>query len=295
MSYSPPIKGKLKKSLKSPIQPMAFAQDIGSVSNLVYELRSLREDIIQVTDRELEKIDLKIAEVDSKMESALRLSEGPAGQDADEQKIADYVLSQIRQPEDGEDADPEMVIQEVLKRLPRQPNEAEIVSKILKQIPSPKASLKVIREELQLDKEVLLEDILNNPKFKTKIDGMNTTLERLDKRYIHGGGFNNIANSTGTVSTGLDTLKFTGATVTQSGRTVTVAVSGGAFTSVAVTPTPDDTTLIYTAASTISAVVINGSTYINGSSAMGGTISIVGTTITLPNPIGTGGDIYGIA
>ena len=71
----------------SPVQPMAFAQDIGSVSNLLYELRALRDDIVAVTNLELDKIDEKIAEIDSKMEEALSLEKGEKGEDADELKI----------------------------------------------------------------------------------------------------------------------------------------------------------------------------------------------------------------
>lgn len=179
-------------------------------------------------------------------------------------------------------------------------DEKRITDSILRQLPENKPSLKVIQESI--DKDALIEELLKSPKFKLdigKVDGLKMTLDTLDRRYIHGGGFSNIASASQTVATGLDTLKFTGSgvsSVTKSGGTVTVNISAsaGAFTTVAVTPTPDDTTLVYTAASSISAVVINGATYINGSSAMGGTISIVGTTITLPNPIGTGGDIYGI-
>lgn len=74
----------------------------------------------------------------------------------------------------------------------------------------------------------------------------------------------------------------------------TTTSTTGAFTTVTVTPTPDDTTLVYTASSAITAVNVNGSIYIDGTSAMGGTISISGVTITLPNPVGSTGFIFGI-
>ena len=74
------------------------------------------------------------------------------------------------------------------------------------------------------------------------------------------------------------------------------ATGSGSFTLLSVvTGAVDDTNTVFTFASAPSMVVINGSTYRNGSTAMGGTISIVGTTVTLPNPVGTGGDVYAIA
>lgn len=270
----------------SPVQPMAFAQDIGSVSNLLYELRALRDDIVAVTNNELDKIDQKIAEVDSKIEYALKLEKGEKGEDADELKIAQWVLSHIPTPKDGEDgkdADEAAIVAKISKMIPRSD---DIAKEVLRRIPENKASLKVIQEKIEIDPEVLMGHLEKlSPKIKDKlgINELDKLTKILDRRYIHGGG--------DTVSAGNNI------TITRNanGDKVINASASGAFSTVAVTPTPDDTTLIYTAASTISAVVINGSTYINGTSGMGGTISIVGTTITLPNPIGDGGSIFGIA
>lgn len=69
---------------------------------------------------------------------------------------------------------------------------------------------------------------------------------------------------------------------------------GAGITIVTTATTPDDTTTVYVFTSAPTVVVVNGATYRNGSSAMGGTISISGTTVTLPSPVGTGGDIYGM-
>lgn len=286
MRYAPPIKGKLKKSIMSPVQPMAFAQDIGSVSNLLYELRALRDDIVAVTNNELDKIDQKIAEVDARVENALQLEKGEKGEDADELKIAQWVLSNIEIPKDGrdgKDADEAAIVAKIAKMIPKSD---DIAKDVLKRIPENKASLKVIQEKIEIDPEVLMGHLERlSPKIKDKlgINELDKLTKILDRRYIHGGG--------DTVSAG------TNITITRNanGDKVINASSGGAFTSVVVTPTPDDTTTVYTAASPITAVVINGSTYINGSNGMGGTISISGTTITLPNPVGDGGDIYGIA
>ena len=167
------------------------------------------------------------------MRELRELAKGDKGEDADELKIATWVLSQIPVPKDGKDADEEKVIRQVLAKLPPFPNENDIVKKVLKLIPENKASLKVIQEKLEIDKDALLDEILKSPRLKLKIDnvdGLKGTLDLLDRRYIHGGGFSNIANASGTVAAGLDTLKFTGSgvnSVTKTGSTVTVNISGG--------------------------------------------------------------------
>lgn len=274
-----------------------------------YKLQKLASDIVDFKKSSQEEIDKTLEEVKSlSVETAKNLAEikkVSATMEANFESVTNElvsILQEIRSQglkgdkgEDGIDADEEKVIAEVSKIVPRSD---EIVKDVLKLIPENKPSLKVITEAIDINAvaEKVKEDLNLEKDWKKKWNDIKTEISR-NKGGYHGGGFNNIANASGIVSTGLDTLKFTGATVTQSGRTVTVAVTGGggAFTPITVTPTPDDTTIVYTAASTITAVVINGATYINGSTGMGGTISISGTTITLPNPIGTGGSIFGIA
>lgn len=220
--------------------------------------------------------------------------------------ILKEIKSQGLKGDKGEDADEEAIEKRLLAKIP-EINVDDIVAKASSMVKPTPASLKIIKESIDLKGEEIVPklntaanldelklSIKNIKDWESKWGDIKAEISR-NKGGYHGGGFNNISSSGTVVSTGLDTLNFTGAIVTQSGRTVTVAIGSGAFSTVAVTPTPDDTTLVYTAASPITAVVINGSTYINGSSAMDGTISISGTTITLPSPVGAGGDIYGIA
>lgn len=279
--YNPPIKGKAIKRIVSPVQrrDLSMGNGIDSVMKLVGELTFLKQQLQSTMDAKVEEIDNAIASV---MEIK-KGEQGDPGIDADEQKIADWVLSQVKDGEDGEDADTEMVIQEVLKRLPRQPNEAEIVAKVLKLIPSPKASLKVIKEELQLDKEALLEDILNNTKFKKSFEGINLTLERLDRRYIHGGG--------DTVGAG------TNVTITTvNGTKIINATGSSAVTVLTATGTIDDSNTVFTFTVAPTLVNINGSFY-SSTSTIGGTLAwtIAGLTVTLANPVGTGGSLFGLS
>lgn len=286
MRYTPPIKGKLKKSIMSPVQPMAFAQDIGSVSNLLYELRALRDDIVAVTNLELDKIDEKIAEIDSKMEEALSLEKGEKGEDADELKIAQWVLSQIPTPKDGrdgKDADEDRIVSKIAKMVPRSD---DIAKEVLKRIPENKASLKVIQEKIELDPEVLMGHLEKlSPKLKDKlgINEIDKLTKILDRRYIHGGG--------DTVTAG------TNVTITRNanGDKVINATGGASIAVLDATGTIDDSNTIFTFTSVPTLVVINGASYAS-TSTVGGILAWtnVGTTVTLAFPVGTGGSIYAL-
>lgn len=265
---------------------MAFAQDIGSVSNLLYELRSLRDDIVAVTNIELDKIDQKIAEIDYKMEEALRLEKGEKGEDADELKIAQWVLSQIPTPKDGrdgKDADEDRIVSKIAKMVPKSD---DIAKEVLKRIPENKASLKVIQEKIELDPEVLMGHLEKlSPKLKDKlgINEIDKLTKILDRRYIHGGG--------DTVTAG------TNVTITRNanGDKVINATGGSGTTVLAATGTIDDTNTIFTFTSVPTIVVINGASYA-ATSTVGGTLAWtnVGTTVTLAFPVGTGGSIYAL-
>ena len=286
MRYTPPIKGKLKKSIMSPVQPMAFAQDIGSVSNLLYELRALRDDIVAVTNLELDKIDEKIAEIDSKMEEALSLEKGEKGEDADELKIAQWVLTQIPTPKDGrdgKDADEDRIVSKIAKMVPRSD---DIAKEVLKRIPENKASLKVIQEKIELDPEVLMGHLEKlSPKLKDKlgINEIDKLTKILDRRYIHGGG--------DTVTAG------TNVTITRNanGDKVINATGGASIAVLDATGTIDDSNTIFTFTSVPTLVVINGASYAS-TSTVGGILAWtnVGTTVTLAFPVGTGGSIYAL-
>ena len=74
-----------------------------------------------------------------------------------------------------------------------------------------------------------------------------------------------------------------------SGRNdITITATGTAsLTPIAVTGTIDDSNVSFTAASAPNLVIVNGASYRNGHGC-----TIVGTAITLDNPVGVGGDIY---
>jgi hypothetical protein len=69
---------------------------------------------------------------------------------------------------------------------------------------------------------------------------------------------------------------------------ITITATGTASLSpITVTGDVDDSNTSFTAASTPNLVIVNGASYRDGHGA-----TIVGTAITLDNPVGSGGDIY---
>lgn len=88
-------------------------------------------------------------------------------------------------------------------------------------------------------------------------------------------------------------LNITGAGVSYAsanGRNdVTITGSGGALSVLTATGDVDDSNTTFTFASEPTLVIVNGATYRDGHG-----VTISTTTATLDNPVGTGGDIYGL-
>lgn len=70
---------------------------------------------------------------------------------------------------------------------------------------------------------------------------------------------------------------------------ITIAASGGGTNILEATGDVDDANTTFTFVSEPTMVVVNGSNYRNGHGC-----TIAGTTVTLDNPVGTDGDIYGL-
>jgi hypothetical protein len=71
--------------------------------------------------------------------------------------------------------------------------------------------------------------------------------------------------------------------------TISASASGGSMSVLAATGTVDDSNKVFTFASAPTLVVVNGNAYRNGHG-----VTISGTTATLDDAVGAGGDIYGL-
>lgn len=89
----------------------------------------------------------------------------------------------------------------------------------------------------------------------------------------------------------------TGVNVSAIGSLITVNIPGGSsgsYTILSATGTIDDSNTSFTFADTPTVIVINGASY-NAGAQVGGVAAwtIVGLTVTLAFPVGTGGSIWG--
>lgn len=217
-----------------------------------FKLQKLAEDIVDFkkeTEVKVGNIIEKAESVASGAEEAiLEVKSLPSKIKNDFEELTNEIVDALKEikseglkGDKGEDADEEAMEKRLLAKIPEIDIDdiAEKASSLVKPTP---ASLKIIKESVELkDEEIVpklnkatnLGDLklsINNIKdWNNKWEDIKGEISR-NKGGYHGGGFNNIASASGTVSTGLDTLKFTGAgvsSVTQTGRTVTVDIAGG--------------------------------------------------------------------
>lgn len=222
--YQPPIKinkGKFLKKNKPDPTSRELAESVGGVAGLVFELKQLQSDVVETVDTKLteiektttasvKKIDDKVSEFEKtaigliKDVQALPHLKGDPGKDADEQKIADYVMSKFPKP-----LDTSKLTKDILAQVPKLDTKA-LTKTILEAIPENKASLKIIQEKFEVDPMSVIEKIMALPegKFKLKtsqVDGLQQTMEafrsQLGRGYLHGGGDTVAAGTNITITT----------------------------------------------------------------------------------------------
>lgn len=220
--YNPPVKGSfLKKSVKQVVKPDTIVlpsqlQDQALIGKTIYQLEALKEDVIKTVDSELERVDQAVTEANDLMvTAATAISDIKAeaidiiksikppedGKDADEDLIIEKVLQRIPKPEDGKSPELYDIVKAVLAKMPAQEKaitEKELIKNIAKYIPKNKASLKVIQQTVETDPMSVIDKIMElqkKGKFKLgveQIDGLEQTMaafrSQLGKGYLHGGG-----------------------------------------------------------------------------------------------------------
>lgn len=222
------------------------------------EMKRVVSDFCAVEMARLHKLhEDKMAAVDARMASVVN------GEDADEEKIVAEVLSQIKLPEQKEN-------------IVDGPDEI-------------RNKLELLQGDERLDKTAIkgIEDIERDIKeIQIRPAGRVGGAKGIGL-YI-GGTKKLLSAQTMNIVAG------TGITISYAyanGRNdVTITATGTAsLTPIAVTGTIDDSNTAFTAASAPNLVIVNGASYRDGKG-----VSIVGTAITLNNPVGTGGDIYAL-
>lgn len=180
------------------------------------------------------------------------------------------------------------------------PTKQELIDLILPLIPEPIKSIEETAEQTRDKLETLKDDERLS---KTAIKGIEEIENKIKEIEIRpsgkGGGSKGLTLYVGGSKKLLTakTLNFVGgAGITISyahsnGRNdITITATGTAsLTPITITGTIDDSNTSFTAASEPNIVIINGASYRHGKG-----VTISGTSITIDNPVGVGGDIYGL-
>lgn len=251
------------------------AEAFGALLSVVRKMKQEMEKSMSEMHSEMsEDMKARMAKMDkemSAMEAMCKKMKMSSECDMDMRKMADKLMGEI---EDVKDMIPDMPdltpvyskIEEVKKSIPKETDLSEVTERI---------------DELE---EKL-------PKLEKRV----ATAAPRSVSVFGGRGFNLYTDGTKRgVANMLNIIPGTGITLSYSyanGRNdVTISASGSAsLTPLEATGTIDDSNVTFTFASEPTLVVVNGASYRDGK---GCTIS--GTSVTLDNPIGTGGDIYGL-
>lgn len=200
-------------------------------------------------------------------------------------KQIDDKMAQLRDGLDGKDADEESVIMQVLARI---------------KLPEYRAPMMDGPDEIRNKLEVLQGlDRLD----KSAIKGIEQIEEKVQEISLRPTGRLGGAKGIGLYIGGakklltaqqINLIAGSGIALTYAhanGRNdITISATGSvALTPIAMTGDIDDSNVSFTAASEPSIVIVNGASYRHGAG-----VTISGTSVTLDNPVGTGGDLYGL-
>lgn len=189
-----------------------------------------------------------------------------------------YIFDKVAGLENGKDADETKIVADVLSKIPAQKEETPVETR---------DKLETLKENERLDKSAIkgIEQIEKDIKeISIRPTGRIGGAKGIG---LYIGGSKKLL----TAQT-INMVAGTGITISYAhanGRNdITITATGSAsLTPITVTGTVDDSNTAFTAASAPSLVIVNGASYRDGHGA-----TIVGTAITLDNPVGTGGDIY---
>lgn len=242
------IRGYIPKKPKPLTLEETVSQKLRQVDDKIQEVDTVKNDVAILINESSAKVEETISEFKKAGEAVIAEIKsvppipgetGPAGQDADEERIVENVLTLL--PEQ------EKFIAKIISLIPApiplpSPtpipiNEEELIKKVISKIPENKASLKIIQKTFETDPMSVIEKIMAMPegKFKLKtenIDGLEQTIQafrsQLSRGYLHGGGISDI---TGLIQAGSN-ITITGAGTKASPYVINASGGGGSVASV---------------------------------------------------------------
>ena len=211
----PIIKGYVPK--KKPIETPDLSGSIDSVIKTVDTLNNLKQSF----DNKIEEVDTAINETKKATKDAIETIDSKVNEF---EKTAVELIKTINgiphfKGDQGKDADPidqEKLIKDIIAKLPQPEkiNEKDLISKVIKAIPSNKASLKIIQEKFETDPMSIIDKIMALPENKVKwktsqIDGLDQTIRafqsQLGRGYLHGGGLSKVSTDATLSGSGTET------------------------------------------------------------------------------------------
>ena len=176
-----------------------YVKAIRTIKRTSVKAPSKREspDVLMEQAREAKRaIEEKMSQIDVIFDQVKeRKAEWEGGEIVfDEEAIQQKIKEEVRK-----NINVESIIQEILLRVPKRKevDEKKLLKKLLSKIPDNKESLKIIRENIEVDPMAIIQKIMELPsgKFKIKsdqVDGLEQTMSafrsQLGKGYLHGGG-----------------------------------------------------------------------------------------------------------
>jgi predicted transcriptional regulator len=297
----PTLKGKSIPRIQS--QPSVSNLDMGtaiSVGQLIYELKQLKQELINTLNKKLQEVDDKIKD---HTDTATMLKDtqnqvidyvgnilkgdpgdpGNPGKEVDEISLEKKILSKVPKP-----IDIESLTKQILSKVPRT-DEKALTNRIIQALPKNKASLKIIQESFDVDPMSVIEKIMSLPEGKFKlttkhIDGLEQTMaafrSQLGRGYLHGGGDTVTAGTNITITT------------TPGGKKQIASTGGGSLTPIAITGTVNGSNKVFT--STLPTYVISDGVWNKAVDRVGATNwTWVAGTLTLVSMAPPTSDIYG--
>lgn len=183
---------------------------IESIVQTVSDIQETKKNVIKILDGKVAEVDIALDEIKNISDEGVKKLDEKLIEFEDKTiEIIDAIqnIPQLQglQGETGPTPDIDVIIKEVISRIPEAPqlDENALLKRFISKIPENKASLKIIQEKFETDPMSVIEKIMALPegKFKLKpsqIDGLDQTIaafrSQLSRGYLHGGGLSTISH-----------------------------------------------------------------------------------------------------